>query len=123
MADVFISYKRGERDQVALIAAKLQELGLSVWFDARLETGGSFHGEINREVRAAKAVIACWTREACESPWVVGEAQIGFERGALAPVYLDRCDLPPPFNGVQTLDLLGWSGAHDAAGWLALLDR
>jgi hypothetical protein len=123
MADVFISYKREERARVQRIAQGLQELGLSVWFDASLEGGGSFSAQINREVRAAKCVLVCWTPAAAHSEWVIGEAEIGRTRGVLAPVFLASTDLPPPFNTLHAFNLMRWNGDHGDAEWLALVDR
>jgi hypothetical protein len=123
MADVFISYKREERALVERIALALQELGISVWFDAALLTGGAFHEEIEREVKAAKAVLVCWTEEAVRSRWVLGEAQIGLDRGVLIPITLSTTSLPPPFNTVHAQSLGGWRGGHGDPAWLALLDR
>lgn len=123
MADIFISYKRSQRKRIEQIAEKLQRLGMSVWFDASLEAGSTFHTEINREVRAAKAVIVCWTNDALDSPWVLSEAQIGLDAQALVPVMLERCALPPPFNGVHAYDLSKWRGKDDDPAWLAMIDR
>jgi hypothetical protein len=123
MADVFISYKRQERARVEAIARGLQALGLSVWFDASLEGGGSFSAQINREVRAAKCVLVCWTPAAAHSEWVIGEAEIGRTRGVLAPAFLAATDLPPPFNTLHAFDLMSWNGDQSAPEWLALLDR
>lgn len=122
MADVFISYKREEKARVERIAQGLCELGLSVWFDANLATGGAFHEEIDREVQAARCVLVCWTPEAVSSRWVMGEAQIGLDRGVLVPVFLAPVRLPSPFNTLHTSDLSGWTGAHGDPAWLALLD-
>jgi hypothetical protein len=121
--DVFISYQREQRPQVLLIAERLQELGLSVWFDARLEPGTTFDEEIHQEVRTAKAVVVCWTAEAVASRWVRAEATIGHQRDVLATVFLEPIELPPPFNLVQTEDLTGWQGQSDHSGWLRLVDR
>lgn len=123
MADVFISYKRQERDAVERIARALRELGLSVWFDAALEGGASFHDEIEREVRSAKAVLVCWTPAARTSPWVMGEAQIGFDRRVLLPIFLEPTQLPPPFNTAHAVSLTGWHGAHDDLNWLNIVER
>jgi hypothetical protein len=42
MADVFISYKRDDRDRVAAIAARLRDLKVDVWFDENLRSGAAF---------------------------------------------------------------------------------
>jgi hypothetical protein len=122
-ADVFISYRRDQREQVLVIAEKLQELGLSVWFDARLEAGTSFDEEINREVRSAKAVFVCWSPEAVQSRWVRAEASIGLERDVLVAAFLTPTELMPPYNLVHAADLQGWRGEQNASAWLDLLTR
>jgi hypothetical protein len=122
-ADVFISYKREERARVEEIAQALRALELSVWFDARLQSGHSFDAEINREVRAAKCVLVCWSKAATESEWVRAEAAIGRQRGVLAACFLEPCDLYPPFNLVHAEDLT--RGGLDAANpaWTKLVDQ
>ena len=58
VADVFISYKREERQAVERLAQELRKLGLDVWFDASLNAGEAFSDEIDREARAAKAILS-----------------------------------------------------------------
>ncbi|MEQ1617172.1 MAG: toll/interleukin-1 receptor domain-containing protein [Terricaulis sp.] len=122
-ADIFISYKREERARVEAIAKALRELRLSVWFDARLQSGNSFDNEINREVRAAKCVLVCWSPGAVASEWVRAEASIGRQRGVLAACFLDQCDLYPPFNLVHAEDLS--HGALDGANpaWAKIVEQ
>jgi hypothetical protein len=122
-ADVFISYRRDQRAQVLIIADRLQGLGLSVWFDARLEAGSSFDEEINREVRSAKAVFVCWSPEAMQSRWVRAEASIGLERDVLVAAFLHPTELMPPYNLVHAANLEGWNGAHDDPQWGQVLNR
>jgi hypothetical protein len=66
MANVFISYKRSERDRVERMAELLREQNITVWFDAHLEAGHpeGFDAEIEREVTSAFCVMACWTPDA-----------------------------------------------------------
>ncbi len=133
MTDVFISYKRRARPQVERVAAALRAEGLDVWFDAALEAGSSFSAEISAQVRGARCILVCWTGDAFphggdRNGWVLGEAQIGRERGVLVPVMLERCPLDPPWNTLHTEDLTGWlakPGGDDAAwrGVLAAIGR
>lgn len=128
MADVFISYKRDERRAVEAIAKELSELGLTVWFDASLRAGESFGDEIDREVRAAKAVLVCWSPGARQSRWVKAEAMIGFEQDKLVACYVagpDKFSPATPFNASHTADLRAWleaPGEHFAA-WRRVLQR
>ena len=119
MADVFISYKRAEREHVERIAGILREKKMTVWFDANLEAGRGegFDAEIEREVTSAHCVLVCWTKEALKSMYVKAEAKKGLEREALIPVFLEPCILPVPFNGVDAIDLTNWNGGEDDPRW------
>ncbi len=123
MTDVFISYKREERDKVVLVADRLRALGLDVWFDARLTTGHHFDREIDDHVRIAKCVLVCWSPGALTSDWVRAEAAIGRERNVIVPVLVEACTPPVPFNTLQTESLIGWGGDGDAESWLRALAR
>lgn len=123
MTDVFISYKREEREKVVLVADRLRALGLDVWFDARLTTGHHFDREIDQHVRKARCVLVCWSESALSSEWVRAEATIGRERGVIVPLLIEVCSPPVPFNTLQTENLVGWGGEGDHEGWLRALTR
>lgn len=123
MADVFISYKRKERERVQQIAELLRAEGLDVWLDARLEVGRGegFDAEIDREVTSAACVLVCWTPRAIKSVYVKSEAKKGLEREVLVPIFLEHCILPVPFNAVDTAELQDWSGETTDLKWAAVL--
>lgn len=125
MADVFISYKRDQRERVRTIADLLKDEKLSVWFDANLEVGRSegFDAEIEREVTSANCVLACWTQAALRSVYVRAEAKKGLERDALVPVLLEECTLPVPFNAIDAVDLTSWHGDKDDPSWRRTLSQ
>lgn len=123
MADVFISYQRTEREAVAIIAEKLTDLKLDVWFDSMLTSGGTFDEEIAAKLQEAQAVLVCWTPRALASEWVRGEAALAHQKGKLVPCFLEPTELIPPFNLTQTEDLTTWAGQEDAPAWLNLLKR
>ena len=129
MADVFISYKSRMRPRVREMAAALEELGLTVWFDNQLEAGQSFAAVINAELSRARCVIVCWTPDAfapedgSEISWVEAEASIARDRKVIVPVMLERVALKAPWNMFHTERLMDWpAGAHDYPAWQALLD-
>lgn len=128
MADVFISYKREERQAVERLAQELRKLGLDVWFDASLNAGEAFSDEIDREAHAAKAILVCWSPTARESQWVKSEALIGFEQRKLAACYVAGPDgfyPPTPFNSIHAEDLRAWVGtpSNTHAGYKSILRR
>ncbi len=120
MADVFISYRRAERQRVELLERLLRDENFSVWFDARLDVGRGegFDAEIEREVTCASSVLVCWTPEAIKSVYVRAEAKKGLEREVLVPVFLQECSLPVPFNDVDAADLSAWDGDPEDENWL-----
>ena len=123
MADVFISYKRTQRDRIETISKLLQNEALSVWFDASLEVGSGegFDAEIEREVTSASSVLVCWTAEAVSSIYVRAEAKKGLERNVLIPVFLERCTLQVPFNAIDTGDLSRWNGDAEDPNWIRVV--
>jgi len=123
MPDVFISYKREEKPRCARIAEKLRELGLDVWFDARLESGMSFDREIEEKVTAAKAVLVLWSPLSINSDWVRAEAGIGKEKNKLVAIQLAPCSLPIAFRNThfETIHEVDFPDTHP--GWLKVLGR
>ena len=129
MADVFISYKSRLRPRVREIAHALEELGLTVWFDAELEAGRSFAAVINSELSKARCVVVCWTPDAfapedgSEVSWVEAEASIARDRKVIVPIMLERVPLKAPWNMFHTERMMDWpAGAHDYPAWQSLLD-
>jgi formylglycine-generating enzyme required for sulfatase activity len=124
MADVFISYK-SERKAAAQHLAKVLELhGYSVWFDFRLYAGKSFGPQIEKELRAAKAVVGLWCSRSRESEWVLEEAGLAKQLEKLVPAWLERVDPPLGFNSLHTIDLTRWDGApHGGPAFYPLLDE
>ena len=72
MADVFISYKRNERDRVSVIDKELRARDYSVWFDAKLSLGD------NSLILSATSPDAGSATEVLEVDYGDGELEIGF---------------------------------------------
>lgn len=123
MSDVFISYAREQRLHVDRIAAALRDLELDVWFDRHLTAGAEFPAEIDAEARKTRAMIVCWTPDACSSPWVRKEAEIGRERGVLVPLFLRACTPPGQFATIHAIDLVRWSTREEDTRWDEVLRR
>ena len=123
MPDVFISYKREEGEAVQIIADTLSDLKLEVWFDRRLKSGGTFDEEIAGALKAARAVLTCWTPAAMASEWVRGEATMAHADGRLVTCFLEPTELLPPFNLTHAENLAAWAGQRDDSAWLKVLER
>jgi len=111
MPDVFISYKREDREKARAIAEALAERGLDVWWDIELLAGQKFAAEINAVINSAKAAIVLWTAKSVRSHWVLSEASLALERNIIIPVWLEHVVLPVPFNTLHTLDLTSQSAS------------
>lgn len=123
VSDVFLSYKREDRPSCVAINDALVALGLSVWFDARLELGVRFDKEIEREIHEAAAVLVLWSPMSADSDWVREEALVGRDRNCLVSARIAPCHLPMGFKAVQTADIFDsvLDGGNEA--WLQMLER
>jgi len=115
MADIFLSYKREDRDKVRPLVEALQAQGWSVWWDTRIGVGETWDRVIETELAAAKCVVVVWSKVSVESRWVRSEAHEGLERECVIPVIIERVKPPLAFRLVQSTDLTNWRGdASDA---------
>ena len=64
MADVFISYSKGDRDLALKLSTFLEAEGWTVWWDRSLGAGDAYRDEIMNNLIAARAVIAIWLKPA-----------------------------------------------------------
>ncbi len=117
MADVFLSYARGEEPLAHMIAQHLTDAGFSVWWDSDLLPHDSFAQVIERELRAAPAVLVIWSDRAVVSQWVRAEADLARDQDKLIQVSIDNCSIPLPFNQYQIASLRGWKGDPANPQW------
>ncbi|MEM9531439.1 MAG: TIR domain-containing protein [Pseudomonadota bacterium] len=113
MADVFISYARKDRGLVEPLARALATRGYSVWWDRDLKAGNPFSEEIERELRAAKHVVVCWSENARRSNWVKDEATIAARAETLKAISLDGAEPPMGYMQFHTVDFASWKGGEN----------
>lgn len=123
MADVFISYSREDKPFIEKIVSAFEAFGISAWFDVRLKSGDSFDEVIAAEIERVKAVLVCWSTTSVSSKWVKTEASFGEDQNILAACFIESCEPPFLFRLVNAVDLCGWNGELDHAGWLKILER
>ncbi|MBX2800686.1 MAG: right-handed parallel beta-helix repeat-containing protein [Myxococcales bacterium] len=121
MADIFISYKKEDRACTVQLSEAFRAFGLSVWWDDRIDVGASWDEEIEREIRAAKAVVVIWSPGAVQSTWVKNEARFGLNAGILRPIVAETCEIPIEFGHIQAADFRPWTDPREHASWPALL--
>jgi len=126
VADVFLSYARKERERAVPIKVALEALGLTVFFDVEgLDGGDVFPDVLDREVKAATAVVSLWSPWSLSRPWIRIECQIGHDRGVLVPATIEPInplhDVPAAFYNLQHVDLTDFDGDTSDPGWIALV--
>ena len=119
--DIFISYSREERPAAKHFAECFAREGFSVWWDAVLRSGQTFDEVIEKELRAAKAVVVLWSPRSVSSRWVRAEATLADRGNKLVPVIIERCDLPIIFELTHAADLSKWTGDTSDTAWQTLV--
>ena len=122
MADVFVSYARGDRNFARKLAAALESVGLTVWWDRDIPAGAASDSAIERELDAARCVVVLWSATSTTSEWVKNEASAAVERGVLLPVLIEQVKLPLEFRRRQAVDLSRWDGNVSHEGFKQISD-
>ncbi|HXG82044.1 MAG TPA: TIR domain-containing protein [Sphingomicrobium sp.] len=121
MSDIFISYCREERSAARHFAECFAAEGFSVWWDAVIRSGETFDEVIERELRAAKAVVVLWSPRSVSSRWVRAEATLADRLNKLVPVIIETCNLPIIFELTHAADLADWTGDTSDSRWKTLV--
>ena len=100
-----------------LVANAFEQEGFDVWWDAALHSGETFDEVIEKELRAARAVVVLWSPRSVASRWVRAEATLADRNKTLAPAIIEPCDRPIIFELTHTVDLSGWDGDTKANVW------
>jgi len=120
MANIFLSYVRGDEGRARKLASLLEREGHSVWWDRTMKGGARYAREIEDAVAAAEFVVVLWSAASVQSAWVADEAAAGRDRGCLVPLSLDDTQPPMGFRQYQSIDFSGWNGRRTPRNWEAL---
>lgn len=120
--DIFLSYSREDRTAAKHFAESFTGEGFSVWWDAALRSGQTFDEVIEKELRAAKAVVVLWSPRSVASRWVRAEATLADRRNKLVPAIIEACDRPIIFELTHAADLADWSGDTSDIRWRTLVN-
>jgi len=119
--DIFISYCREERPVARQFAECFADEGFSVWWDAQLHSGETFDEVIERELRAAKAVVVLWSPRSVASRWVRAEATLADRDNKLVPIIIEPCNRPIIFELTHAAELAEWTGDRSEANYQTLI--
>lgn len=65
--DIFVSYRRTDRELVASVVRRLEERGVSVWYDADIEGGSDWRETIVEALTASGMLVIFFSEECNES--------------------------------------------------------
>jgi hypothetical protein len=120
MAEIFLSYSSEDRARVAPLAKALAGAGFSVWWDRDIRPGSDFSETIEREIKAAEAVVVAWTEHSARSEWVRDEAAFARNEGKLIPLRFSETEPPMGFRQTQAIDFRNWRNDLRSPAFLSL---
>jgi len=107
MADIFLSYQREDRELIRPFVEELSRHGFDVWWDLDIAAGANWMNSILEEIRAAKLVIVCWSKNAATSSFVQQEASFALRDNKYLGLMLDDTSPPREFAHVQAIRFSG----------------
>ena len=108
MANIFLSYARGDFAYANKLALALIESGWSVWWDQDIRAGEVFRAIIRDELNKANCVVVIWSRVSVSSHFVLDEATVASKQNKLVSVCIDGTSPPLGFNQFQWIDISSW---------------
>lgn len=121
MADIFLSYTEKDRDEARRIAAMLESVGWTVWWDRRIPAGDTWRNVLERALDHMRCMVVLWSTRSIESEWVYEEATEGRRQGTLVPVLIEAVRPPAGFREIQAADLTHWDGSLEFEGMRLLV--
>lgn len=121
MADIFLSYTEKDREQARRVAAMLESVGWTVWWDRRIPAGETWRTVLEKALENMRCMIVLWSARSIESEWVYEEATEGRRLGKLVPVLIEAVRPPAGFREIQAADLSDWDGTREFEGLRMLL--
>ena len=121
MTDIFLSYTEKDREQAQRIAAMLEAVGWSVWWDRRIPAGKTWRSVLDKALENMHCMIVLWSSRSIESEWVYEEATEGRRLGKLVPVLIEAVRPPAGFREIQAADLTHWDVTREFDGMRMLI--
>lgn len=122
MSDIFLSYAKEDRARAEVLAAALESLGWSVFWDRTVPAGLSWRDFIGKKLEEARSVVVAWSEASVKSQWVLEEAEEAKRRGILIPVLIQPIEPPFGFGALQAADLSSWDGIANAPALLKMVE-
>jgi len=122
MSDIFLSYAREDIETAKRLAGRLDDEGMSVFWDRDIHAGKNFRSVIKEQLKSASCVVVLWSVASVESDWVLDEAEEGKSEGILVPATIGSVRPPIGFRQIQTAEMSAWKGETSNADFDRLLE-
>jgi hypothetical protein len=122
MSDIFVNYKREDREKARLLAEALEAKGWSVWWDPKLRVGEHFDNVIEKALQEARCVVVLWSARSIQSQYVKDEASYALKLGKLVPATIEKVEPPFRFQGLHTVDLSDWDSSDRFPAFRKLIE-
>lgn len=121
MADIFLSYTEKDRDEARRIAATLESVGWTVWWDRRIPAGETWREVLEQALEQMRCMVVLWSTRSIGSECVCEEATEGRRQRKLVPVLIEAVRPPAGFREIQAADLTQWDGSLEFEGMRLLI--
>ncbi len=119
--DVFVSYKRLDADIRDILIAALEAAGLSVWWDAKLQSG-KWRPQLAERIRSTKLVVALWSEQVAQKPdEVADEMSAARALDRLMALKTDAAAIPGVYGDENFMPFDGWDDPTQRATQLAAI--
>jgi hypothetical protein len=122
MTDIFLSYNEKDRETARRVAAVLEAVGWTVWWDRRIPAGETWRSVLDHALENMRCMIVLWSSRSIKSEWVYEEASEGRRQDKLVPVLIEAVRPPAGFREIQAADLTEWDGSREFEGMRLLID-
>lgn len=100
MGHVFVSYSHHDTNYAHTLAENLQNMGLEVWIDERLDYGSQWPQELQKKLDSCSAFILIMSQHSYASEWVQSELQRAKRK--LKPIFPLLLDGDEPWLSVES---------------------
>lgn len=122
--DIFVSYRRADRELVASLARKLEARGLDVWYDAEIDASADWAGGSAAELSRSRMLVVLFSDACNESRQLTKELAVADALGRPVIPILVEDALPRGANLHELADRRWIEAWPDPAGQIdALVDH
>lgn len=91
---LFVSYRKKDRELALALKQRLEQEGYTIWWDNDIPPGVDFGPVLNERLRSSDAIVTIWTKNSVQSKWVFFESMMACEMEKSVPLQFENCEIP-----------------------------